>query len=99
MRKIPPLATLALTAGVHAAAWTALPRAAARERGTVSGDGTAVVFMNYLGGTSMHQPSSSVAPWIKLQSDAKSKSVVVRKIRSPISWTTAWSTEPWATAS
>ncbi|MBK9577951.1 MAG: hypothetical protein IPO40_12825 [Fibrobacteres bacterium] len=79
MRTIPHLATLALATGIHAASWTALPELPRGSAGTVSGDGTAVVFMNYLGGTSMHQPSSSVAPWIKLRSDAKSKSVVVRK--------------------
>lgn len=79
MRKISPLATLALAAGIQAASWTAIPDLPRGSAGTVSGDGTAVVFMNYLGGTSMHQPSSSVAPWIKLPSDAKSKSVVVRK--------------------
>lgn len=79
MRTIPHLATLALAAGIHAASWTALPDLPRGSAGTVSGDGTAVAFMNFLGGTSMHPSSSSVAPWIKLPSDAKSKSMMVRK--------------------
>jgi len=72
-------AILAMAAGIQAAGWTALPELPRGSAGNVSGDGNAVAFTNFMGGTSVHIPSSSVAPWIKRRADVNTMSVVVRK--------------------
>lgn len=80
MRRIPLLllSTIALANGIQAASWRALPELPRGGAGTVTGDGAAVAFTNFMGGTSYHSPVSSVAPWTKSRADANTMSVVVR---------------------